>query len=165
MQELRLSGNEIAELNLTEARFDNLVGVVFDSGVFFGSFFERRSPGLRVDSDGIARLILDDAELSLGSFATIIGETTSVTTASLVGLKFFDERPSNLSAFLGIETLDNVTVDPALFSLYADEFRAFDAIDGNTVAIVPETSCVLLVLPAVVVVCWRRRKPSWPATS
>ena len=37
---------------------------------------------------------------------------------------------------LGIESLDDVTVDPYLYSDYADEFDAFAAIEGNTLTIV-----------------------------
>lgn len=38
---------------------------------------------------------------------------------------------------LRITRLDHVTVDQALFDLYADAFQAFDALDGNTVTVVP----------------------------
>ena len=65
---------------------------------------------------------------------------------SLVGLTFSDVNPADLSNLLGIATLDKVTVNSSLFGLYADEFNAFDAMDGNTVTVVPEPSSLLLAL-------------------
>ncbi|MCA9166757.1 MAG: PEP-CTERM sorting domain-containing protein, partial [Planctomycetales bacterium] len=48
-----------------------------------------------------------------------------------------DSNPDNLTSLLGIATLDNVTVDQALFDLYADEFDAFAAMDGKRLTLVP----------------------------
>ena len=43
---------------------------------------------------------------------------------------------------LDIATLDNVTVDKALFERYAAEFSAFDALSGNTLTVVPEPATI-----------------------
>ena len=127
LQTLHLRDNQIMELNFTRATFENLSPC--------GSFI-----GFCVDGDKIASLILDDATLSQGSFDAIVrngfGQTLSITDVSLVGLMFSDENPSNLSSLLSITTLDNITVDQSLFDLYADEFNAFAAMDGNTVTVV-----------------------------
>jgi hypothetical protein len=126
LQHLGLSGNQIIELNFTGARFEDL-----KTCTRFGG-------GLCVGRDEIRSLILDHATLSRGSFDAIVGETTSITDVSLVGLSFSDENPNDLSNLLDIATLDNVTVSQTLFDSYADEFNAFDAIDGNMVTVVPD---------------------------
>lgn len=129
---LYLDTNDLNELDLTQATLHNLIQ-------------------LFIDSAEIATLRLDDAELSQESWETILGETTEVIDASLVGLSFADSSPSDLSSLLSISTLDNVRVDPALYSLYAAELDAFDAIEGNTVTVVPEPSALVLMLAGA---CW-----------
>jgi hypothetical protein len=81
------------------------------------------------------RIILNDALLSHDSFEAILGSWLWPTSVSIVGLRFADENPSDLSALLGLESLEEVTVDATLFEMYENEFRAFDAIDGNTVTV------------------------------
>jgi Leucine-rich repeat (LRR) protein len=136
LRTLWLQRNQITELNLTGATFDS-----FLNACFFGS-------GFCADSLEITDLILDDAVLSLGSFEAIVGETTGISNVSLVGLRFSDMSPDDLSNLLSLEQLDNVRVDQALFDRYAAEFNAFDAIPGNTVTVVPEPSAFFLCTPA-----------------
>lgn len=75
---------------------------------------------------------------------------------SLVGLSFSDASPRDLSNLLTIEPLKNVRVDKAPFEQYAAEFSAFDAIPGNTVAVVPEPTSAMLCLASVVALTQRR---------
>ena len=112
----------------------------------FGSF----RGGFCTERDGITRLVLDDARLSLGSFDAIVDQMESITEVSLVGLEFSGTSPANLDTLLGIDTLSQVTVDPVLFEQYADEFSAFAAIDGHTVTVVPEPAARWLLLIAIV---------------
>lgn len=132
LQILELRHNGLAELNFAGATFERL-GSVSDCQIAFCF--------LSIDSNEITSLILDDATLSVGSFDEIISETTSITNASLVGLTFLDEDPTDLSSLFDITTLDNIWVDQALFDEYADEFNSFDAVDGNTVTVVPPGDC------------------------
>ena len=56
-------------------------------------------------------------------------------------LSFSDENPTTLGKLLEKESLQTVTVDAELFDHYAEEFRRFEATDGNTLTvIVPEPS-------------------------
>jgi len=103
------------------------------------------SQGFCIDSSKITNVVLDSAVLSLGSFEAIIGETEFITSASLVGLTFSDTNPVDMRRLLDISTLDNVTVDKALFERYAAEFNAFAALPGNTVTVVPEPSAIGLL--------------------
>ena len=123
LETLYLPLNNISELNLTGATFEHLMRCT-------------SLAGFCVDSDEIARLTLDDAVLSLGSFHVIFRETNSITDTSLVGLTFSDKNPRDLGRLLSIGTLDNVTVDQGLFDAYADEFNSFAEEAGNTVTIV-----------------------------
>ncbi len=137
LESLMLVGNRIEELNFTQATFESLRRC------------DNRT-GLCIDPNEITELILDDAVLNLDSFDVIVAETasTSLTDVSLVGLTFSDQVPSNLSNLLGISSLDNVTVDQALFDAYGDEFSAFAAIDGNTVTVVPRLAAKPVPEPA-----------------
>jgi hypothetical protein len=103
---------------------------------------------LIIDHREVAGLILNDAVLDQGSFGQIIRETRFIRDASLVGLTFSDGNPSDLSNLLNISTLGTVTVDPALFNLYAAELNAFDALFGRTVIVVPEPSAFFLSVVA-----------------
>jgi hypothetical protein len=111
--------------------------------------------GFVANSDEITSLVLDEARLSLDSFAAILGQTTSITDVSLIGLTFTDEYPNELSALIGIASLDNVRVDRALYDRYVDEFDAFAALPGNTVTIVPEPTgtVILLGILGIVAAC------------
>ena len=93
--------------------------------------------GFCVNESEIISLILDDATLSRNSFDVIVDETNAIKNVSLVGLRFTDGSPVDVNNLLGLTTLDNVTVDQRLFDLYADAFQTFDAIEGNTVTVVP----------------------------
>jgi hypothetical protein len=64
----------------------------------------------------------------------------------LVGLTFTDEYPNDLSALFGIASLDNVRVDPSLYSMYTAGFNAFAVLPGNTVTIVPEPTGTIILL-------------------
>ena len=46
------------------------------------------------------------------------------------------QPPSNLESLLGIDSLNIVTVDQALFETYADELKAFAAMNGNTLTVI-----------------------------
>jgi len=129
LEHLFLFGNQISELDFTGAGFDALE--------YCDSF---PPDGFCIDSAEVTRLILDDAELSLGSYNAIVRETTSITAVSIDGLTFTDEYPANLNGLLEIETLENVDVDATLYGLYAGEFDAFDSISGNTLNIA-STDC------------------------
>jgi len=144
LRTLTLFGNALTELNFSQATFDNLLP----------------RPGFSIDSEEITSLLLDGAALSQGSFDVILDQTTSTVDVSLVNLTFTDGNPSDLSALLSIATLDNVRIDPTLYSLYAAELDEFDAIIGNTVTVVPEPlSIVLLILSSV---AWQqRRRVDW----
>jgi hypothetical protein len=98
--------------------------------------------------------------LSLGSFQAIVGQTPFISNVSLVGLRFSDMSPGDLSNLLSLEQLDIVRVDQVLFNRYTAEFNAFDAIPGNTVTVVPEPLAVFLCTVAWIpgwTVCQRRR--------
>ena len=131
-----------SELNLTAATFNHLqpaeVACVCPPSGFW------------VDggSGAISSLVLNVAQLSHSSFDAIVGQTPFLVDASLVGLTFTDETPSDLSNLLTMPTLENVTVDPSLFGLYETEFNVFAAMPGKTVTIVPEPSgnAFLLIL-------------------
>ena len=41
-----------------------------------------------------------------------------------------------LASLLNIDSLDNVTVDQALFETYVEELTAFAALDGNTLTVI-----------------------------
>lgn len=125
---LFLSGNEFSELNFAGATFEQLGPRLFEFP-------------LEIDNKEITSLILDDATLSLGSFKTITGETTDISDASLVGLTFSDANPFALDSLFEISSLDNVWVDQTLFDTYSDEFNLFDAVEGNTVTVVPLGDC------------------------
>lgn len=128
LQSLALNSNRLRELNFTGATFESLETC--------------ESPfGFCVDRRGIRALTLDDAILSNSSFEAIISQTSSLTEASLVGVTFADSPPNDLGDLLGIDSLENVSVDQALFDAYADEFTLFDAVDGNTVTIVQQGDC------------------------
>ena len=131
LKTLALFGNEVSELNFTGAMFEKLRSCLSDMVIF----------GFCVDGEEITRLTLDDATLSASSFDVIVGETTAIFDASLVGLTFSDSNPPGLSDLLDTDSLDNILVGPALFDLYADEFNAFDAVDGNTVTVILEGDC------------------------
>jgi Leucine-rich repeat (LRR) protein len=130
LESLELGGNDITQLNLTGATFDALDTCFHD--LAYNSF------GFCVDSGEISDLTLDLATLSRQSFEAIVEQTQFISTASLVGLRFSDADPEDLSILLAIPTLDDVRVDRALYDLYVDEFNAFAALPGNTVSIVPE---------------------------
>ena len=147
---LFLYENDLTELNLTAATFDHL-----QHGRHPG--IEEPGAGFLVDSSEITLLVLDDAELSRGSFDAIVEQTTSIVNASLVGLTFTDSNPSNVSALLGIPTLNYVRLDPSLYSLYAAEFDNFATISGNTLTIVPEPTTCTLALVSLCFVMSRRR--------
>jgi hypothetical protein len=56
----------------------------------------------------------------------------------------------DLSLLLGLEHLNHLTVDPSLFSRYANEFMAWDALPGKTLRMTPEVpeptaACLFLV--------------------
>jgi hypothetical protein len=57
-----------------------------------------------------------------------------------------------------METLDHVRVDHGLYDLYADEFTAFAAIDGNTLVVIPEPSGLTVLLLGVVTLAARGRR-------
>jgi Leucine-rich repeat (LRR) protein len=141
LQTLDLRGNPItyAKLNLTDATFRSL------STIFIGLTALATQPHF-------TDLVLDRAQLSLGSFQTIVGANQLISNLSLAGLTFLDGNPANLSALLNIQTLDDVRVDQALFNRYAAEFNAFASIPGNTVTVVPEPSTFLFWTAASVLV-------------
>lgn len=141
LSSLYLGGlDELTELNLSGATFEALIPC---ESTPFGDF------GFCIESDVVTSLKLDGAVLSASSFQAIIGETTSVSDVSLVGLSFSDTSPADLNNLLTIAILKNVRVDQALFDRYAAEFRAFDAISGNAVSVVPEPSTTSFVLAGV----------------
>ena len=137
LETLTLGDNSLSELNLTAATFDSL-----QPGKIWFGFPE----GFLVSNNDITALSLDAAQLSRSSFDVIVNETSSIIDASLIGLTFSDEKPSDLSLLLGIPTLDNVSVDSNLFASYEAEFEAFAAMPGNTVTVVPEPSGFAAVL-------------------
>jgi Leucine-rich repeat (LRR) protein len=137
---LDLRDNHITDLNLTAATFDNLQPATWNHNPI------NLLSGFAADSDEITSLVLDEARLSLNSLAAIVGQTTSITDVSLIGLTLTDEYPNDLSALLGIASLDNVRVDPSLYKMYAAEFAAFAALPGNTVTIVPEPTGTIILL-------------------
>ena len=137
---------------------DNLLTAFPSSLNFSGASFESWEPcEFSPDNPGFSEfsglcipfdfrgLILDDAELSQSSFIAIVGETTLITDVSLDGLTFTDANPENLEALLGIETLNKVTVDLNLYLMYASEFDAFAAMEGNSLTVVPEPSGFVLL--------------------
>jgi hypothetical protein len=128
---------DLHELNLSEATFGRLIPC--------GAHIEGYSQGICVDSERITSLVLNDATLNIGSFDAIIGETSSIETASLVGLRFSDADPNDLSILLAIPTLNHVRVDGALYDRYVDEFDAFAALSGNTVTVVPEPAGTIIL--------------------
>jgi Leucine-rich repeat (LRR) protein len=150
LETLFLYGNDLTELNLTAATFDHLQR---------GQLPEFITPGFGfvVDSSEITLLVLDDAKLSRDSFDAIVEQTISIVDASLVGLTFTDSNPSNVSALLGIPTLNDVRLDPSLYSLYAAEFDNFAATAGNTLTIVPEPTTCTLALVSLCLAMSRRR--------
>jgi hypothetical protein len=135
---LNLEGNDITQLNLTGATFAALDACFHD--LAYNSF------GFCVDSGEIADLMLDLATLSRQSFEAIVEQTQFISTVSLVGLRFSDADPEDLSSLLSIPTLDHVRVDRALYDLYVDEFDAFAALPGNTVTVVPEPTGAVILL-------------------
>jgi uncharacterized protein YjbI with pentapeptide repeats len=148
---LILAGNDITQLNLTGATFDALVGCHNYKGGY---------GGFCVDSGEISDLTLDLATLSRQSFEAIVEQTQFISTASLVGLRFSDADPDDLSSLLAIPTLDHVRVDRALYERYVDEFDAFAALPGNTVTVVPEPTgtVILLGILGTAATCCRRRR-------
>ena len=156
LRTLHIRGNHLTNLDLTGATFENLQPP--RSGISDIGFWVDSSGNSRVES-----LVLDEAQLSEQSFAAIVGETSSIVEASLVGLTFTDANPSDFSALLGIPTLNNVTVDSTLFGTYEAEFNAFAAMPGNTVSVVPErTTAVLLSLAFVAGSFVRKRRVDMP---
>ena len=126
LRTLVLRGNEFATLDLTGVGFDQLV-LCPSSGSY----------GFCMDGNNVTTLVLDDATLGQVAFRAIMSEADFITEASLVGLTFSDAAPvSGMNRLLRIATLDNVTVDPNFFAMYADEFTAWDAEEGNTLTIV-----------------------------
>jgi hypothetical protein len=136
-------------LNLTGATFDSLSACTLSLVV----------SGFCADPSEITEVILDGAVLSLGSFEAIVGEANLISNVSLVGLRFSDMSPDDLSNLLNLQRLDNVRVDQALFDRYAAEFNAFDEVPGNTVTLVPEPSAFLLC-SAAWILGWTFRQ--WP---
>lgn len=124
LERLNLLGNPIQELNFTSATFENLTSC-------------RSVLGFCVQTPATTSVVLDDASVSRNSFDVIVDETDSVTEYSLVGLRFTQEKPTNLAGLLDIASLDKVTVDQSLFQQYVDEFRAFEAIGDNSLLVVP----------------------------
>ena len=116
----------LTTLNLTGAVFESLLGCwpASEFGICTG---------------GATSLILNSALLDLTSFLGIVREVreqSQMTDVSLVNLTFSDESPADMGNLLGIETLNTATIDANLFAMYADEFTAWDAVDGNTLTIV-----------------------------
>lgn len=143
------NGESLKTLNLVNAQFDNLQPCG-----------ESRSGGFCLNSSPTS-LILNDAQLNGSSFDAVLDQLHVINTASLVGLGFDDDYPTNLNKLLGIPTLHNIIVDPLLFSHYATEFHAFDALPGNTVTVVPEPGTVELgiLLFSLVWFSHRQNKP------
>lgn len=119
-----LRDNQLTELNFTRAKFISLWGC------------DPPFLGFCVLSDEITSLTLDDATLNMESFDAIALQTPFITDASLIGLRFADEKPGDLTLLLDITTLGNVTIDQALFDTYADELNAFAATEGNTLTVI-----------------------------
>ena len=117
LRDLNLNGNNYSDLHL--------------EGVLFENLFH-----LGIDRFDVTRLFLDDATLSVSGYNEVVNETTEITDLSIVGLRFFDERPESLSTLLGFSNLENVTVDQELFDLYANDFNSFAQMDGNTLSVV-----------------------------
>lgn len=117
LRDLNLNGNKYSDLHL--------------EGVLFENLFH-----LGINRFDVTKLFLDDATLSVTGYNEVVNETTEITDLSIVGMRFFDERPETLGAMLGFSKLENVTVDQELFDLYASEFNSFAQIDGKTLNIV-----------------------------
>lgn len=130
LQILVLARNNLAELNFAGATFEQLgTPKPFVDGNLF------------IDRSKIKSLILDNATLNRASFEEIVGEASSITDASLVGLTFSDSNPADLDRLFDIRSLTNVWVHEALFDLYAEGFNSFDSIDGKTVTITEVGDC------------------------
>ena len=122
---LRLYENQLTELNFSLAELSNLSGCG-----------PSRVSGFCADAASLTSLLLDDATLSIESFGAITSQTPVITDASLIGLRFSGEKPSDLSNLLATETLDIVTVDQGLFDTYVYELNNFAAMDGNTLTVI-----------------------------
>jgi hypothetical protein len=140
LETLYLQGNQVIELNLNGATFENLEPCHGVFGII----------GFCPFNNPISSLILDDTTLNADSFKAIVREMYSITDVSLVGLTFSDQNPDDLNSLLGIATLNNVTVDTQLFDLYADGLNAFASHEGNSVTVVPEPSCFVMLLATCV---------------
>ena len=147
---LNLDNTNLTELNLTRATFEL-------EGVEPGPPWRPIQNGISLINVDVTSLVLNDAELSLGWYQSIIRATPFITDVSMTGLTFTDQMPSDLSNLLGISTLNNVRIDSSLYGQYSTELDAFAALPGNAVTVVPEPSTVTLLLLAGVVCFFRRR--------
>lgn len=149
LETLSLEQTSLTELNFTGATFDRMLSCHhLDVGVPTGMV--PPSWGLCVTfgsvSPPIRSIVLDEATLVDSAIWAIRDAAFQIARngahpmeeLSLVGLKFSSGRPKDMSDFLGIwfPELDHVTVDQLLFDLYADEFMAFDEVEGHTVTVV-----------------------------
>ncbi|MCP4192154.1 MAG: hypothetical protein GY768_16200 [Planctomycetaceae bacterium] len=79
---------------------------------------------------------LDDALLSDRSLNVILSGEVPVSNASLVGLRFSVDQPTNLSRLLNIVSFSNLTVDEGLYESSADEPKGFAVDSRNTLSVV-----------------------------
>ena len=147
LKHLLLLGTDLTTLNLAGGSFSSLNSC----GFAFVNF------GFCVDKEEITSLILDDAKLSQESFDVLVAETGFITDISLVGMTFTDLGSNDLNGLLKIPSLDHVRLDTTLYRHFAPELDAFAAVPGNTVTIVPESTCILF-LPAVIPFFSARRR-------
>lgn len=131
LKTLRLDLNRLTRLNLTGATFVALEPCHWETA------FSPTPSGFCVDH-GITDLVLDDAVLSEGAFHAIVKPVSSVSYASLIGLRFSDAGPESLSRLLTHPKLSNVRVDHYLYRRFAAEFNDFAAVSGRSLTVLPE---------------------------
>ena len=143
LESLRIVPNDdMAVLNLAGSAFDHLKpGRSYPLSTIFEGF-------VVLGARDITSLVLDDAQLSRGSFESIVGASNwpSVEDVSLVGLTFTDEIPSGFDNLLSIPRLGRVRIDSSLYNAFKPEFDAFAAAPGKSITIVPEPSSMPLLL-------------------
>lgn len=132
LDSLFLGGPNMREMNFSQADFDDLA-----------QCHPLPSQGFCVHGPSVTSFKRDDATLSIRSFDVLVdvirGQSfsdLSISNLSLVGLRFSDERPTDIRELLAFSELDNFILDQGWLESFPAELQNFATRDGRSLTVI-----------------------------